>query len=145
MVNFSLDFCIICITLNNTKIKRKESIMVICIDEVSEIPIYKQIRNQIVLGISDGKLQPGEQLPTVRALAEEIGINSMTVNKAYALLKQEGYIVTDRRNGARIRNEFDQGKYLSQTSLDNLQQIISEANIRGFSKEEFFQLCEKYF
>ena len=87
--------------------------MVICIDEVSEIPIYKQIRNQIVLGISDGRLQPGEQLPTVRALAEEIGINSMTVNKAYALLKQEGYIVTDRRNGARIRNEFDQGKYLS--------------------------------
>ena len=66
--------------------------MVICIDEVSEIPIYKQIRNQIVLGISDGRLQPGEQLPTVRALAEEIGINSMTVNKAYALLKQEGYI-----------------------------------------------------
>ena len=119
--------------------------MVICIDEVSEIPIYKQIRNQIVLGISDGRLQPGEQLPTVRALAEEIGINSMTVNKAYALLKQEGYIVTDRRNGARIRNEFDQGKYLSQTSLDNLQQIISEANIRGFPKEEFFQLCEKYF
>ena len=119
--------------------------MVICIDEVSEIPIYKQIRNQIVLGISDGRLQPGEQLPTVRALAEEIGINSMTVNKAYALLKQEGYIVTDRRNGARIRNEFDQGKYLSQASLDNLQQIISEANIRGFSKEEFFQLCEKYF
>ncbi len=61
--------------------------MVICIDEVSEIPIYKQIRNQIVLGISDGRLQPGEQLPTVRALAEEIGINSMTVNKAYALFK----------------------------------------------------------
>lgn len=76
--------------------------MVICIDEISEIPIYKQIRNQIVLGISDGRLQPGEQLPTVRALAEEIGINSMTVNKAYALLKQEGYIFTDRRNGARI-------------------------------------------
>lgn len=102
--------------------------MVICIDEVSEIPIYKQIRNQIVLGISDGRLQPGEQLPTVRALAEEIGINSMTVNKAYALLKQEGYIVTDRRNGARIRNEFDQGKYLSQTSFDDKEtlEIYSE-------------------
>lgn len=119
--------------------------MVICIDEVSEIPIYKQIRNQIVLGISDGRLQPGEQLPTVRALAEEIGINSMTVNKAYALLKQEGYIVTDRRNGARIRNEFDQGKYLSQASLDNLQQIISEANIRGFSKEEFSNYVKSIF
>lgn len=119
--------------------------MVICIDEVSEIPIYKQIRNQIVLGISDGRLQPGEQLPTVRALAEEIGINSMTVNKAYALLKQEGYIVTDRRNGARIRNEFDQGKYLSQASLDNLQQIISEANIRGFQRKNFSNYVKSIF
>lgn len=114
--------------------------MVICIDEVSEIPIYKQIRNQIVLGISDGRLQPGEQLPTVRALAEEIGINSMTVNKAYALLKQEGYIVTDRRNGARIRNEFDQGKYLSQTSLDNLQQIISESKHSRIFKGRIFPI-----
>ena len=66
--------------------------MVISINEASEVPIYQQIRNQIVLGISDGRLKPGEQLPTVRALAGEIGINSMTVNKAYALLKQEGYI-----------------------------------------------------
>ena len=64
--------------------------MVISINDASEIPIYQQIRNQIVLGISDGRLAPGEQLPTVRALAEEIGINSMTVSKAYTLLKQEG-------------------------------------------------------
>ena len=74
--------------------------MVISINDASEIPIYQQIRNQIVLGISDGRLAPGEQLPTVRALAEEIGINSMTVSKAYTLLKQEGYIYTDRRSGA---------------------------------------------
>ena len=64
--------------------------MIISINEMSEIPIYQQIRNQIVQGISDGRLSPGEQLPTVRGLAEEIGINSMTVNKAYSLLKQEG-------------------------------------------------------
>ena len=54
--------------------------MIISINEMSEIPIYQQIRNQIVQGISDGRLSPGEQLPTVRGLAEEIGINSMTVN-----------------------------------------------------------------
>ena len=72
--------------------------MIISINEMSEIPIYQQIRNQIVQGISDGRLSPGEQLPTVRGLAEEIGINSMTVNKAYSLLKQEGYIFADRRS-----------------------------------------------
>ena len=59
---------------------QEESYMIISINEMSEIPIYQQIRNQIVQGISDGRLSPGEQLPTVRGLAEEIGINSMIVN-----------------------------------------------------------------
>ena len=93
---------------------QEESYMIISINEMSEIPIYQQIRNQIVQGISDGRLSPGEQLPTVRGLAEEIGINSMTVNKAYSLLKQEGYIFADRRSGARVRKEFAVTKELSE-------------------------------
>ena len=80
--------------------------MVIAIREGSEIPIYQQIRDQIVQGISDGRLKANEQLPTVRSLAEEVGINSMTVNKAYQLLKQQGYIIADRRNGARVCRSF---------------------------------------
>lgn len=119
--------------------------MIISINETSEIPIYQQIRNQIIKGISDGRLQPGEQLPTVRALAEEIGINSMTVNKAYSLLKQEGYIYTDRRNGAHVRLEFEQQRNLSQKSLELLQQIISEAMVAGMSKKDFYQLCDRYY
>lgn len=119
--------------------------MILSINEMSEIPIYQQLRNQIVLGISDGRLSPGEQLPTVRALAEEIGINSMTVNKAYALLKQEGYIYADRRNGARVRLEFPQSKQLSEKSRELLQQIVSEAKICGMTKEDFFAECEKIF
>lgn len=119
--------------------------MVISINEMSEIPIYQQIRNQIVQGISDGRLAPGEQLPTVRGLAEEIGINSMTVNKAYALLKQEGYIYAARRSGARVRKEFTEKQELSEKSEELLQQIISEAKVSGIRKEDFFQICEKYF
>lgn len=119
--------------------------MVISINETSEVPIYQQIRNQIVLGISDGRLKPGEQLPTVRALAGEIGINSMTVNKAYALLKQEGYIYTDRRNGAHVRKEFPEAKELSEKSKELLQQIISEAKICGMTQEEFLKICENMY
>ncbi len=74
----------------------------------------------------NGSLKPGEQLPTVRALAGEIGINSMTVNKAYVLLKQEGYIYTDRRNGAHVRKEFSEARELSEKSKELLQQIISK-------------------
>ena len=65
----------------------------------SDIPIYQQIRDQIVVGIADGRLRPGQQLPTIRALAAETGVNMMTVSKAYQLLKQEGYLQADRRSG----------------------------------------------
>lgn len=119
--------------------------MIIAIDDGSDIPIYQQIRNQIVLGISDGRLTPGEQLPTVRGLAEEIGINSMTVNKAYQLLKQEGYIMTDRRNGARIRESFAEQKRLSAEAERTLERIISEAKIAGMTEEEFLDICRSYY
>ena len=77
--------------------------MILTLDFSSEVPIYLQIRNEIVLGVADGRLKPGEKLPTIRALADEAGVNTMTVNKAYALLKSEGVIVADRRSGARVR------------------------------------------
>ena len=119
--------------------------MIIVLNDTSEIPIYIQIRNQIVQGISDGRLSPGEQLPTVRALAAEIGINSMTVSKAYQVLKQEGFIYADRRNGARVRENFRQGNELSNQQRELLKQMISEVKISGMSKKDFLQECESLF
>lgn len=119
--------------------------MIISIREASEIPIFQQIHNQIVQGISDGRLKPGEQLPTVRSLADEIGINAMTVSKAYQLLKQEGYILGDRRNGARVREDFSQVRGLSPLGREQLQQIASEAKISGMSREEFLKLCNELY
>lgn len=116
--------------------------MIIVIDDSSDIPIYLQIRNQIVQGISNGQLLPGEQLPTVRALALEIGINTMTVSKAYQILKQEGYIHTDRRSGAKVRESFRQAGVLSENNRALMKQIISEAKISGISKEDFLKECE---
>lgn len=119
--------------------------MIIVLNDDSDIPVFRQIRNQIVIGISDGRLKPGEKLPTVRALAEEIGINSMTVHKAYQLLKQEGYILTDKRNGVRVRESFEGSPGLSAEALEQLQRIISEVKISGMSREEFFRECSRYF
>ncbi len=119
--------------------------MIIAIDDSSDIPIYQQIRNQIVLGISDGRLLPGEQLPTVRALAQEAGINSMTVNKAYQLLKQEGYIVANGRNGARVRDVFAGRQGLTREARDTLARVISEAKIGGMSERELLELCARIY
>lgn len=119
--------------------------MIIKINDISDIPIYQQIRNQIIAGISEGKLEPGEQLPTVRGLATEIGINSMTVSKAYQLLKMEGYVYSDRRNGVCVRRDFEKKKQLTKASMDELKCIVAEAKIGGMSKEAFLEICEKMF
>ena len=119
--------------------------MILAIDDSSDIPIYQQLRNQIVLGISDGRLKPGEQLPTVRALAEEIGVNAMTVNRAYQVLKQEGYIVADRRSGAKVKTEFAGGETLSAEARETLKRISSEAKIAGMKQEKFIEICKEYF
>lgn len=74
--------------------------MIIELDMASSTPIYVQLRNQIVKGIGKGELKTGEKLPTVRQLASDAGVNTMTVNKAYQILKNEGFIRTDRRLGA---------------------------------------------
>ena len=116
--------------------------MIIKIDECSDIPIYQQIRNQIVMGISDGRLSAGEQLPTVRALALEMGINTMTVSKAYQMLKSEGYILTDRKNGARVRQELAQSGSLSDANLLELKRIASEARLSGVKKETLLHVIE---
>ncbi|MCR5586820.1 MAG: GntR family transcriptional regulator [Lachnospiraceae bacterium] len=119
--------------------------MIIRIDELSDVPIYMQIRNQIVMGISDGVLAGGDQLPTVRALALEMGINTMTVSKAYQLLKSEGYIMTDRKNGARVRTEIKKQGVLSDSNKTDLKRIVSEARISGVSKDELKALVDEFY
>ena len=81
--------------------------MIIELDMSSDTPIYVQLRNQIVKGIGKGEIQPGEKLPTVRQLAADAGVNTMTVNKTYQILKNEGYIRTDRRLGAFVSENIN--------------------------------------
>ena len=119
--------------------------MLLKLDFSSDIPIYMQIRNQIVLGISKGYLAPGERLPTIRSMADESGINMMTVNKAYQLLKQEGYITTDRRNGVFVSSKTRKLPGLSDKSKETLRIILSEAYLNGMSKQDFLKLCENLF
>ena len=118
--------------------------MIIRIDELSDVPIYMQLRNQIVMGISSGELAAGEQLPTVRNLALEMGINSMTVSKAYQLLKTEGYIMTDKKNGARVRNEIKKDASIPDANKTALKRIVSEARISGVEKQELIDLIERF-
>jgi len=122
--------------------------MIISLKLDSEVPLYEQLRNEIVLGIAKGILQPNEKLPTVRQLAEELGINTMTVNKAYALLKQEHYIIIDRRHGAKVNDElFHRAEHTeaSHQLEQKLELMIAEATLEGIAVDTFQQLCHNIF
>ena len=112
--------------------------MILNFDFHSDVPIFMQIRNQIVIGIAEGKLKPGEQLPTIRALADESGINMMTISKAYQILKQEGYITADRRSGARVALKDD--KAVNEKTMQQLRLAISELRLSGMKEEEILSL-----
>ena len=110
----------------------------------SDIPIYQQIRDQIVVGIADGQLRPGQQLPTIRALAAETGVNMMTVSKAYQLLKQEGYLQADRRSGTVVSGRRPAGEP-SEATLRALRVSLSELRLAGLSKDEVVRLVERLY
>ena len=110
--------------------------MIMTLDFASEVPIYQQIRDTFVLAIAEGTLMNGERLPTVRALAQEAGVNAMTVNKAYQLLKQEGYIITDRRNGAKVHCEGRLNEAAWQQMQATIRLLVAEARLGGVTRQE---------
>ncbi|MDO5094967.1 MAG: GntR family transcriptional regulator [Peptostreptococcaceae bacterium] len=107
------------------------------IDFKSEIPIYEQIVRQVILEIDRGNLKSGEMLPSVRQLAEEIGINLHTVNKSYQILKAKGYVEIDRRRGVYIREGFSQmDEVVLKEREDELRYWIADFKNRGMSMDE---------
>lgn len=117
--------------------------MLLRLNFAEDTPIYQQIRNQIVHGIAAGDLVPGTQLPTVRSLAEECGVNTMTVSKAYTLLKQEGYIQTDRRAGTVVTPQSNQG--MTRQTKETLCLAVSEAKVAGVSLDDILNLCRLFY
>lgn len=119
--------------------------MIIELEMQSDTPIYTQLVNQIIEGIASGRLKLGEPLPSVRSLASDIGVNLHTVNKAYTLLKQEGYIQVHRQRGVvvdpdgmpPVTEEF-MAKQHSQ-----LKPIVAEAICRGMHKQQLLDLVEQ--
>ena len=119
--------------------------MIITLDTASSIPIYIQLRNQIIKGIGKGELKAGEKLPTVRQMAQDAGVNNMTVNKTYQILKTEGYIDIDRRKGATVRPVQSADSVFMGEFEEELELLSAEACLKGVTKKEFLRICETIF
>ncbi|MGA8944236.1 MAG: GntR family transcriptional regulator [Thermoactinomyces sp.] len=121
--------------------------MYIQLDFESDTPIYMQLKHQIIAGIAKKELKPGESLPSVRAMAADIGINFHTVNKAYHQLKEKGFILIHRQKGVVINPDgIPKADEIYLSQLKNaLYPLIAESVCRGVKEEEFRQLCSRLF
>jgi len=120
--------------------------MLITVDFASATPIYTQLRDQVVIGIACGALGPGEALPSVRQLASDIGVHAHTVNKAYAILRDEGYLAIDRRSGCYVSPSAPGADARFQEDLrEKLLPIVAAAASRGMNAAQFQLICSEIF
>lgn len=118
--------------------------MFIEIDFNSDEAIYIQLCNQIIMGIATEQLKVGDPLPSVRQLADTIGINMHTVNKAYSVLRQEGFLTIDRRRGAMISIDGDKMRALEEMKRD-LVVVLARGCCKNISKEEVHALIDEIY
>ena len=118
--------------------------MLIKIDFNSDEAIYMQLRNQIILGIATSQYREGDSLPSVRQMADIIGINMHTVNKAYAVLREEGIIMMDRRKGAVIALDLNKLQALEDMKRQ-LRVVLAKGRCKQISKEEVYALVDEIF
>lgn len=115
--------------------------MILKIDFNSDEAIYIQLRNQIILGIATDSIREGDSLPSIRQLADDIGINMHTVNKAYAILREEGFLKLDRRKGAVICMEIDKLQALDEMR-QNLAVVLASGICKGINRGEIHRLVD---
>ena len=118
--------------------------MILKIDFNSDEAIYIQLRNQIIMGIATDMIREGDTLPSVRQMADHIGINMHTVNKAYSVLKQEGFVKVDRRKGAVISVDIDKLQAIEELKKD-LQVVLAKSRCKKVSKQEVHALIDEIY
>lgn len=118
--------------------------LLIEVDFNSDEALYVQLQNQIIVGIAMNAIREGDTLPSVRRLAETIGINMHTVNKAYSVLKQEGFVKLDRRRGAVISLDADKIRAIREMERD-LSVILARGACKNVSREEVHRLVDSIF
>lgn len=118
--------------------------MIIEVDFNSDEAIYIQLCNQIIMGIATSVIHEGDSLPSVRRLADTIGVNMHTVNKAYSVLKREGYISLDKRRGSVISLDIDKLEEL-QVMKRQLQIVLARGCCKNISRQEVHELVDEIF
>ncbi|MBK9062237.1 MAG: GntR family transcriptional regulator [Acidobacteria bacterium] len=109
------------------------------LDPASGVPFYRQVIDQVLLAVGDGRLKPGVQLPTVRALAVELSVNLNTIARAYREMEIRGIVETQQGTGTFVSARKPEKKTADRRkALERLvDQFLTTATAQGFTHEEF--------
>ncbi|WP_172368907.1 GntR family transcriptional regulator [Sporosarcina jiandibaonis] len=118
--------------------------MFIKIEIDSDVPIYTQLANELIEGIANESLQPGDSLPSVRSLAGDLGINMHTVNKAYRELDNKGIIQIIPKSGAVVSTPTSGEASLLRVETA-MRPVIAEAMAIGLSENEIVSMMKELF
>ena len=118
--------------------------MVLEIDFESDEAFYMQLRNQVIMGIATRQLHEGDTLPSVRQLADTVGINMHTVNKAYGMLREEGFLTLSKRTGAVIALDAARIRALEETG-EALRMVLARARCKNISRQEIHDLIDEIY
>lgn len=133
-----------CYTIAITDITKDGGDMVLRVDFNSDEALYMQLRNQIIFGIATGRIREGDSLPSVRQLAEYVSINMHTVNKAYTVLREEGFLKLDRRRGAVVSLNADRERMMEEMK-EEIAVAMAKAVCRGIGREEIHRLVDEVY
>lgn len=97
--------------------------MLIIVDPHSGVPVYRQLMDQVKFHIATGLLKPGDELPSTRALSAELGVNPMTISKAYSYLEKEN--IVERRPGRPLVVTQLESEQVRDKKMDQLRESLA--------------------
>ncbi|WP_407690956.1 GntR family transcriptional regulator [Ruminococcus turbiniformis] len=115
----------------------------IAIDYQSRLPLYEQIVRRFQTLILSGAMPPDTQMPSVRSLAVELSINPNTIQKAYSMLEQQGYIYPVKGRGNFVADTAVLVKEQKGSLFQELERLLSYGMKLGITKEEYLEAVER--
>jgi GntR family transcriptional regulator len=124
---------------------RKEAGFLIILDLQSRVPIYEQLKNKIYELATIGQLKPGDQLPSVRNFARDLGVNPNTVQKAYQDLERDGIISSITGKGSFLNNQLQLNEVIEREYLQKIGRLAAQAKQCGVKMEEITKTIKKVY
>ncbi|MCC8073647.1 MAG: GntR family transcriptional regulator [Clostridiales bacterium] len=117
----------------------------IFIDYHSRVPIYEQIKEQVIMLINTGVYKPGDKLPSIRSLSNSLNINVNTIKRAFAELENDGVTYSAQGRGIFVSSNPLENAKIKEGVLDEVKTAVTSAKARGVSEQELHTLIEEIY